>query len=228
MFRSAKGESVNLLITFILEVFWKLWKWTIRYEVQGLEAVDREIADGLVPVFAVPHHTILLSALCYGDRPATLLASLSADGEIAARFLQRRGYRLVRGSSSRGGKEALSALRDALQSGQPVAITFDGPRGPRLVPKAGVAVCAWHATGSLFLLKFQLRPVFFGGNFACIRLNSWDRFLIPLPFCKFSVTFAKLGLPVKKDHPPEEWVNQSLEIIRTEAFQHYAGIEPAQ
>ncbi len=216
---------MNLLISFFLEVFWQLWKWTLRYEIRGLETVDREISAGLVPVFAVPHHTILLSALCYGNRPATLLASLSSDGEIAARFLRKRGFRIVRGSSSRGGKEALGSLKLALQSGQPVAITFDGPRGPRLIPKAGVAVCAWHASGSLFLLKFQVKPILFGRLLACIRLNSWDRFLIPLPFCRFSVTFEKLELPEKKENPLEEWVNQSLAILRTEAVQYYEGGE---
>ncbi len=213
---------MNLLISLVLEVFWKIWKSTLRFEVRGLEAVDRQISEGLVPVFAVPHHTILLSALSYGNRPATLLASLSSDGEIAAKFLQKRGFSLVRGSSSRGGKEALGALKQAIKAGHPVAITFDGPRGPRLIPKAGIGVCAWHATGSLFLPVFQLRPVFFGRFVACLKLNSWDRFLLPLPFCRFLVTYHEVVLPSKSEHPLEEWVSQSLEILRCAVFKNYA------
>ncbi len=227
MTQCAKGEAVNLLISFLLEVFWTIWSWTIRFEIRGLEHVDRELSSGQVPVFAVPHHTILLSALCYGNRPATLLASLSADGEIAARFLKRRGYSMVRGSSSRGGKEALNGLKVALSAGQPVAITFDGPRGPRLIPKAGIGVCAWHATGSLFLLKFQVRPSFFRREGLCLRLRSWDRFIVPFPFCRFTVIFEKILLPEKKEHPLEEWVNLSLEALKKESLEHYTRVEPS-
>ena len=225
MAHCAKGEAVNFLISFMLEVFWAIWSRTIRFEVRGLEQVDRELSSGLVPVFAVPHHTILLSALCYRNRPATLLASLSADGEIAARFLGRRGYNLVRGSSSRGGKEALNGLKVALGAGQPVAITFDGPRGPRLIPKAGIGVCAWHASGSLYLLKFQVRPSFFRRDGLCLRLSSWDRFIVPFPFCRLNVTFEKILLPEKKEHPLEEWVNLSLDALRKETFDHYTRVE---
>ncbi|MEY3901231.1 MAG: hypothetical protein RL189_537 [Pseudomonadota bacterium] len=213
---------MNFLVSLLLEIFWKLWTSTIRLEVQGLEAVDRDRKEGFVPVFAVPHHAILLSALAYRGRPATLLASLSKDGEFAARFLAKRGFKLVRGSSSRGGKEALANLQDALNQGQPVAITFDGPRGPRLIPKAGVAVCGWHATGGVYLVKAAVRPSRFTSAGLCLRLNSWDRFIIPLPFCRLNVDFARLDLPEKKEHPLEEWVCHALAHIRREAETFYA------
>lgn len=217
---------MNFLVSLLLELFWKLWTSTIRLEVHGLELVDDERKEGLVPVFAVPHHAIVLSALAYRGRPATLLASLSKDGELASRFLAKRGFKLVRGSSSRGGKEALANLQEAINEGQPVAITFDGPRGPRLVPKAGVAVCGWHATGGVYLVKAVVLPSRFGSAGLCLRLNSWDRFIIPLPFCRLRVEFARLVLPDKKQHPLEEWVSQALQKIRLEAESFYAEPVP--
>jgi|1048.fasta_scaffold56130_2 hypothetical protein len=219
---SAKGEVMNLLLSVLMEFLWKLWSWTVRLEIQGLEDVDEDLAKGRVPVFAVPHHTILLGALGYRGRPATLLASLSSDGEFAARFLKKRGFTLVRGSSSRGGKQALLELKNALGNGRPVAITFDGPRGPRLVPKPGVAVCAWHATGSVYLLKCEVLPSFLRSTGLCIRLNSWDRFIVPIPLSRIRVNFSKIQMPEKTQHPLEEWVPQALNSIRTNAEAFYS------
>lgn len=190
-------------------------------EIHGLELVDQDLASGRVPVFAVPHHTILLGALGYRNRPATLLASLSSDGEFASRFLAKRGFTLVRGSSSRGGKQALAELKNAVAQGQPVAITFDGPRGPRLVPKPGVAVCAWHATGSLFLLKCEVTPTFPRSTGWCIRLKSWDRFIVPFPFSRIRVDFAPVDLPEKTQHPFDEWVLMTLNSIKLSAEMFY-------
>lgn len=213
---------MKILVSLILEFFWRLWSWTIRCDIQGIENVDAEMAQGCVPVFAVPHHTILLAALGYRHRRATVLASLSSDGEIAAQFMEKRGFQLVRGSSSRGGKEALESLKNALILGEPVAITFDGPRGPRLVPKPGIGICAWHATGSLYLLKIKVLPSLFNKNGLCLRLNSWDQFVVPFPFARLSICFEKLVLPEKEKNPLEEWVRQTLSVIQFESAQFYA------
>ncbi|MEY4066592.1 MAG: hypothetical protein RIR26_2800 [Pseudomonadota bacterium] len=191
--------------------------------IQGLDQVDRELIEGRVPVFAVPHHTIFLSVLGYRNRRATLLASLSKDGELAAQFLQRRGFALVRGSSSRGGKEALHELRSALDLKSPVAITFDGPRGPRLRPKPGIALCAWHATGALFLLKHTVEPSPLFKKPLCIRLKSWDRFVLPLPGMRLRVEFEKLELPQKETHSREEWVEKALKALENRCQSFYGS-----
>jgi lysophospholipid acyltransferase (LPLAT)-like uncharacterized protein len=221
LFKTAKGESMNLVVILVLEIYWFFLRLTIRPLIQGLEVIDSELSEGKVPVFAVPHHTILLSALAYRGRSATLLASLSKDGELAAGFLKRRGFQLVRGSSSRGGKEALEDLLANIERGNPIAITFDGPRGPRLKPKAGVGVCGWHSSGSVFLLKHTFEP---GGLFRrrlFLRLNSWDKFIVPLPGARWRAEFVKLELPQKTTHSREEWVGSALQIIEAQARSVY-------
>ncbi|NBO38900.1 DUF374 domain-containing protein [bacterium] len=212
---------MKLLVPLLLECYWHLIRWTVRLRIQGLDLVEGELASGLVPVFAVPHHTIFLSALAYRNRSVTLLASMNKDGELAARFMKRRGFQLVRGSSSRGGKEALSELKNVVISGQPVALTFDGPRGPRLIPKPGVAICAWHASGSLFLLKHSIRTSRFFPKGICIRLKSWDRFVVPLPGCAMDVEFERIELPEKNQHPREQWVLAALQSIQEKTSAHY-------
>lgn len=213
---------MKLVYILLLEIYWMLLKRTVRIKIQGLEVVDKEVNDGRTPVFALPHHTILLSALAYAGREATLLASLSKDGEFAAKFLQRRGFRLARGSSSRGGKEALAQLETALQQGSPVAITFDGPRGPRLIPKPGVALCGWQASGSIFLLKHSVVPTTLLGRKLCVILNSWDRFVLPLPGCAFECEFASVVMPDKNTCTREQWVDLALGRIEEHAVRFYS------
>jgi lysophospholipid acyltransferase (LPLAT)-like uncharacterized protein len=149
---------------------------------------------------------------------------LSKDGEFAAQFLKRRGFALVRGSSSRGGKEALHELRSALELKSPVAITFDGPRGPRLVPKPGIALCAWHASGSLYLLRHTVEPSLFSKKGLCLRLKSWDRFVVPLPGMRLRVEFEKLELPQKEAHSREEWVSLSLNALQKSCQGFYGTV----
>lgn len=213
---------MKILYSLILELYWTLLRITVRPRLLGLELVKEEIAAGRTPVFALPHHTILLSVLAYVGHPATLLASLSKDGEFAAKFLKKRGFRLVRGSSSRGGKEAREQLDTALCEGEPVAITFDGPRGPRLVPKPGIALCGWQATGSIYLLKHRIRRTPVIGRKLSVRLKSWDRFEIPLPGCFFECEFARLLLPEKNTHSREEWVDLALRTIHDETVSFYS------
>lgn len=212
---------MKLLVVLVLEIYWYLLRLTIRLRIRGLELVEEELGRGLVPVFAVPHHTILLSALAYGHRPATLLASLSKDGELAAQFLKRRGFSMVRGSSSRGGQQALESLKEALGSGQAVAVTFDGPRGPRLVPKAGVAVCGWYASGAVYLLKHTILPSWFFPGGLCVRLKSWDRFILPLPGCRVATEFFKIQVPEKTTQSKEDWVSGVLMQLETETKTFY-------
>ena len=211
---------MKVLASLFLEIYWTLLRITVRTQIRGLEAVDSEVSKGLVPVFAVAHHTILLSVLAYMRRPATLLASLSKDGELAAVFLKRRGFELVRGSSSRGGQQALRDLKFALQDGKPVAVTFDGPRGPRFVPKPGIGVCAWNASGSIYLLKHKVKPSRFFPAGLCLRLKSWDRFVVPLPYCRLESEFFRLDVPLKATQTKEEWVASVLSEIelRTKEF----------
>jgi lysophospholipid acyltransferase (LPLAT)-like uncharacterized protein len=103
------------------------------------------------------------------------------DGDLADSLLRRLGYITVRGSTEegkveKGGRTALLKLMQALKEGHTVAITVDGPKGPAGVVKEGV----------LFLAQKTEKPIVpvYVKVERAIRLNSWDRFVIPLPFTK--------------------------------------------
>jgi len=127
-------------------------------------------------MFVVP-----LLRLRVPHREGAVLTSASRDGEIIAAVMRRFHLRSVRGSSSRRGATALLQLSSALEGGEDVAVTPDGPRGPcyRLGP--GVVFLA-RQTGAAIL------PIHVEYSRA-IRLKSWDRFMIPWPFSTARVVF---------------------------------------
>lgn len=120
-----------------------------------------------------------------------VLVSRSRDGAIVASLLHSMGYGTVRGSSSRGGTQAVSDLCAALQLTS-CAITPDGPRGPRELPKKGLFTVAERADVPVKTLGAAAWPA--------LRLSSWDRFLVPLPFSRVAVAEG-VPIPPKRLSP---------------------------
>lgn len=180
------------MVHHFLYFYYLLLKFTCRLEISGLEKVSQEVEAGAVPVFTTPHHCLLPSILSYDGRPAALIASRSKDGELVARLLARRGFQLIRGSSGpgKGGAEGLAALISGTRQGRAVGIVFDGPKGPPLIPKRGTALCAWNASRSLYLVISKPDAGRLRGLLHFV-LGSWDRFLLPLPFCALRVSYER-------------------------------------
>ena len=134
-------------------------------------------------IYAVWHGRILLLPYLYGRRGLHALASRSRDGELVARWIRRFGLAPVRGSSTRGGGEALRVLTRALRDGGEVVVVPDGPRGPREVLKPGVIALAR-------LSGVPIVPAAVGASREW-RLRSWDEFRIPRPFARCVVRFGE-------------------------------------
>jgi len=137
---------------------------------------------------------VFLAYLHMGDNLHPLI-SLSRDGELIARVCRSFGLEPVRGSSSRGGMEALMELKDVIDSGDRVAITPDGPRGPRCTVQPGVLFLA-QKTGC------PIVPVAFGARKAWV-FKGWDEFIVPRPFNRIAMVY---GQPVRIG------IDDSLEI----------------
>src|SRR5262249_45370195 len=127
-------------------------------------------------IYAAWHSRILLLPWLYRGRRLRVLTSRSRDGELAARWVTRFGLQVVRGSSSRGGGEALRALVRSLREGWEVVVVPDGPRGPREVVKPGIVALA-AASGA------PIVPVALGAS-AAWRLGSWDELQVPRPWSR--------------------------------------------
>ena len=138
-----------------------------------------------------------------------VLTSPSKDGDILAGVMANLGMGSVRGSSSRRGSTAIRELASLLESGVDLAITPDGPRGPKyslgagavfLAQKTGVPIMALHA-------RYH----------RAIRLKTWDSFAIPLPFSRIDITIDPY-LTIDPDAEDLEAERLKLEtILREEA-----------
>ncbi len=150
--------------------------------------------DGPSPgpaIYCVWHNRLALSMHIYfkfirkHSQTAGLAAMISAsrDGGFLAAILQRFGVQPARGSSSRRGPQALRELTTWARRGYDLAITPDGPRGPCYAAQDGVIYLAQLTGLPIVPVTYNL-----GWKF---RPNSWDRFLIPLPFSRCEFIFEK-------------------------------------
>ncbi|MBM3857008.1 MAG: DUF374 domain-containing protein [Verrucomicrobia bacterium] len=112
-------------------------------------------------------------------RGVVVLTSPSKDGDILAGVMSRLGMGSVRGSSSRRGSTALRELTEKLETGHDLAITPDGPRGPKYSLGPGVVFLAQKTGLRILPLHARYHRAF--------HLKTWDSFAIPWPFSKITV-----------------------------------------
>lgn len=140
-------------------------------------------ARGVPILFALWHGRMFLSIQAHRKEGIVTMASRSKDGEIIAGWLERNGYEVVRGSSTRGGSEALRDMVRRVRSGKTAALTVDGPTGPPRVVQPGIVHLARLTGGWILPITFSSdRPRF---------LASWDRYLTPLPFSRNVVLYGE-------------------------------------
>jgi lysophospholipid acyltransferase (LPLAT)-like uncharacterized protein len=116
-------------------------------------------------------------------RPIAIIISKSLDGDMIARVVKTLGWHPVRGSSSRGGREALSEIKLLGTCGFRVGHIVDGPRGPFGIIKPGLIRIAQFTGMPIVptITSAQHRWIF----------NSWDRFMVPKPFSRVIIRFGE-------------------------------------
>jgi len=135
-----------------------------------------------------------------------VMISKSTDGDIASRVAEAAMAFPVRGSSSRGGGPALKEMITRLRSGKLAVHLLDGPRGPAGVVKAGVIAIANDAGAAI-------APGYVEADRAW-HAHSWDKYMVPKPFARVTVTFAPLiKLPAKLDTHDFETYRKRLEDV---------------
>lgn len=146
-------------------------------------------------IYAVWHGRFWVPITAYAGRGVAVLVSRSEDGEVIARAAQRLGYVPVRGSSSRGGREGLAALAAKLEGGRSVALTPDGPRGPRHVAQMGTVALAARTGRPILPLGAASRHAW--------TMNSWDAFQVPRPLSLSVLVYGDpLLVPPAEDLEP--------------------------
>jgi len=192
---------------------------TLRFEVIAEEGAVPE-KPPTTGIFCFWHRCTLPCGWYFRKFRCSILISRSFDGELIARTLGLLGYGTVRGSSSRGGAAGLLGLQGVIERGLPVVFTADGPRGPIYQTKIGpvkLAQMTGQAMGSFYLLAESAWV-----------MRSWDRFLIPKPFSRVAVSWArKVAAPAEDADAAtlertRQELNDALERARLRAERHFA------
>jgi len=200
-----EGRLARWLIAFGFRLL-QLWGRTLRYEIDDRAGVvGKPVSENYIG--ALWHNRLLIFPLVlrrfFPQRHGAALISASRDGDLLADAVQRFGYDVIRGSSSRLGASAILQLAEVLASGRDVVITPDGPRGPAYELGAGIIFLAQKSGAAVLPMNLEYSR--------CWRLGSWDRFIVPRPFAKVRVLINRPH-NVKSTTTPEEFEGERLAL----------------
>ena len=190
------GESAEIrgiaarFVAGYVRFIYRLGHWTMRGEDKPAAFWDR----GAPFILAFWHGRLMMIPRVWPRRVAmNILTSHHRDGDLSARAIAHFGLNSIPGSSRRGGSAALRELVRALAAGQCVGIAPDGPRGPVMRATEGIIALA-RLSGA------PIVPVSCDASRRRI-LNTWDRFLVPLPFASGVFVWGE-AMVVPRDADP--------------------------
>ncbi len=194
----AGSNAAAVLISFYIRLVARTTRWTVI----GRDGWDALAAKPQGFVCTIWHGRLFMSpTIAPPGKRAVAMISASRDGDLIAAIVGRWGVAAVRGSShdhakrkAKGGAEAyVAAVRELSENGALVAITPDGPRGPRMRAQEGAARLAFLQRAPVIAVAFSVR---WGRHLA-----SWDRFLLPLPFGHGAIIYSEPRLPPEANSP---------------------------
>ncbi len=166
--------------------FIQVYSMTFRLRVEN-ESRWKDLRAQGTTVLLCGWHQQFFSAIhhfkTYSKFNPGLMISQSKDGDLISGVANRIGWHTPRGSSSRGGKQAMGAMIDHLKTYGLGAHILDGPQGPMGRVKAGVIKMAIEADAVVIPFYTSAEHAWF--------FNSWDRFMLPKPFSRVFITFGQ-------------------------------------
>lgn len=188
MKRAWKGLRTNpvviAVLTWLVVCLLRGLYRSLRMSYVGREVLDALIrAEGKRVMATFWHGRLLMMPFAYGEGPWAIMVSRHPDAEVISRVAERLGIQPVRGSARRGGARALRGMVRASRRGYHLAITPDGPLGPREQVKSGTIELARLAGTPIIPIAFAASH----GRFE----RSWDRLLIPYPFGRGVFVYGK-------------------------------------
>jgi len=181
------------LMSGYLALTYRTLRWTREGQdlAQGVWA--QSLATGEGAILALWHSRVPVGPATWPQGPdkpeIRVLVSQSRDGEFIARVIARLGLPSIRGSSlkktdtakNKGGEQAFRDMVKWVKDGGAMAITPDGPRGPVEVLQKGAVALARVSGAPVLFVGVAMQP--------CIRLGTWDRTIIPLPFARAAMVW---------------------------------------
>jgi len=206
-------------------VYWalRLIGPTLRVEIVGVHNASqfRDKAEPAIGAFW--HRCIFPAVWIWKKRDIVVLNTVNFDGQWTRRVIERLGFGTAQGSSTRGAIEGLSAMAHHLEDGRHVALTIDGPRGPRYVAKPGAVILARRTGQPISVFHIGVK---WGHTFR----KSWDRFRLPYPFSRVVMFVAPpIRVPIDADsetvRAKQTEVQAALERVRDIAESWFSKTE---
>lgn len=182
-----RSKAVQATLAYVFAAYLRVTLATIRWTHLNRAGAEGVWNAGGGAIICFWHDRIAMAPACWPKgwaQECRALISLSADGEFIAKAMALVGFPAIRGSSqkksdpakSKGGMAAFRDMAKWLKSGGAVAITPDGPRGPAWVMAEGTPMLARLSGAPVLMVGIACKP--------CLRLGSWDKAVLPLPFAK--------------------------------------------
>ncbi|MBU3948810.1 MAG: lysophospholipid acyltransferase family protein [Proteobacteria bacterium] len=195
-----KISFVSLIASWLIQ----LWFGTVRVKIINKEIYEKYFVNnndkGNVILGSWHRHIIFVFYFFRKIKNGIIMVSRSKDGELISRVGNRLGYATARGSSSKGGRDALRAIIAFIKKagGKPIfcGTAVDGPKGPARILKKGLLVLA-KSTGSYFI------PMACSGTKLITFHKAWDKTIIPYPFSRMIIKFGE-PIVIPKDISEEE------------------------
>ncbi len=191
MFFNKKLKKIKFFFAGILgSLFIRLLISTMRIIERPDNYPERLIRQGENIIFAYWHAFMLVPAYTARNLGIKVMISQHADGEYITRVIEHLGFTTVRGSTTRGGAKALLKMIKDSKEGTAIAITPDGPRGPRFTIQPGIIFLSQKTGIPIIPTSLGLTSYW--------EMPSWDKFRIPKPFSKAALIHGEpIHIPPK-------------------------------
>lgn len=218
--QAALGQRIAVVVGV---AYIRVVHWTTRWDVHGAEHRQALLASGGPILAAIWHGRLLVAPRLKPEGRRTLaVISNNRDGDLITAVVERFGVDTIRGSTydkvkkrDKGGREVMiAALAEIQEHGSIVALTPDGPRGPRMRVQDGIGRLALETGAPVIPVTFSVRRG--------IVARSWDRFLVPFPFNRGVMIYGSPIWPETGQSPEEhaalsERIESEMNALTAEA-----------
>ena len=176
MIGSLKKSFIWFLEPFLISLLVRILGSSWRIEFKGISLVKKY---NFKVLYVFWHENMLPPLFTHRHRNVGVIVSPSRDGELMSRVLKLLGFKVFRGDSKEKGSKALIELINYGKKGFEIAITPDGPKGPRRKAKKGVFLITKKTNFPVLAARITCKK--------CFRFSSWDKFMLPYPFSKIEI-----------------------------------------
>ena len=202
--RFSKTKIGQKCIGFVFYLITKLIFISIKWKCINEENKSDIFKNKSPYIFCCWHNRLFLGPhLLPRNRVINALQSSHSDGMITSIAFKYLGMNVILGSSMKGGMQAFRKMIKCINAGESIAITPDGPKGPKEAVKEGMIKLAQITGAPIIPLVWSTDKY--------KKINSWDKFIIPIPFAKGTYSF---GNPI---HIKKKISNAEFEILRIKA-----------